>query len=387
MPISFSEFPSVSKADWLQQVAKDLKDKPLEQLHWQPAPGLHVSPFVHADDFPPLAAALNHPPSSWEIGEAIDTGDPLSANAQALEALAFGAEGLLVQLPEGADTAALRQLLQGVYLPMIGLHFDGPAVARNPGAVLAALQQITTEQGLATTQLRGSLAYDPVSSAPIVDWRYLADLLTFARTDFPGFRLIAVQSDAPGTDVVEDLVQLLRRGHFYLQKLTERGVSASEVAGRLHFQLPVGPSYFLEIAKIRAFKLLWLNVLQGWAAPLEYPYVSARFAPAAYTDDLYTNMVRATTLAMSAVVGGVDRLTVRPYADGREAQTTHPPAFGRRIARNVQHLLKMEGGFNQLADPAAGSYYIEQLTGQLGRLVWERFSRSGRAVFEVTSVT
>ncbi len=376
MPITFSEFPIVGKADWLKKIAKSLKDKSLEDLYWRPAPGLDVSPFVHADDFPQPAAALTRTPNRWEIGETIAAGDPRVANGQALEALAFGAEGLLFHLPEGTDTAVLRQLLQGIYLPMIGLRFDGPAVARNPGAVLAALQQIATEQELATTQLRGSLAYDPAGSAPIVDWRYLADLLAFARTDFPGFRLIALQSEEEGTDVVEALAQLLRRGHFYLEKLTGRGLSAAEVAASLHFHLPVGPGYFLEIAKIRAFKLLWLNVLQGWAAPLEYPYVSARFAPAAYTDDLYTNLVRATTLAMSAVVGGVDRLTVRPYADGREAQTTHPPAFGRRIARNVQHLLKMESGFDQPADPAAGSYYVENLTGQIAEKAWSRFISS-----------
>lgn len=372
MPITFSEFPFVSKADWLKQVTRDLQDKPLESLHWQPAAGLDLSPFVHAEDFPEPALPLSTTPASWEIGEAITVGDPMTANHQALEALAFGAEGLLFHLPPGT---AVAPLLQGVYPEMIGLHFDGPAVAHNPGVLLAELQLIARERGLATTQLRGSLAYDPVSSAPIVDWRYLADLLVYARTDFPGFRFIAVQSAAEVTDVVEALVQLLRRGHFYLQKLTERGLSAAEVADSLHFQLPVGPGYFLEIAKIRAFKILWLHVLQGWQAPLTYPHISARFAPTAYTDDLYTNMLRATTMAMSAVLGGVNRLTVQPYAEGRETQTNYPPEFGRRIARNVQHLLKLESGFDDMADPAAGSYYIENLTGQIGRVVWEKFSR------------
>ena len=100
------------------------------------------------------------------------------------------------------------------------------------------------------------------------------------------------------------------------------------------------------------------------------PALAVSFRPNAYTDDLYTNMIRATTMSMSAVLGGAARLTVLPYDAGREALATYPQAFSRRIARNVQHLLKMESGFDQLSDPAAGSYYIETLTRQLADQMW-----------------
>ena len=102
--------------------------------------------------------------------------------------------------------------------------------------------------------------------------------------------------------------------------------------------------------------------------------VSARFRADVYTDDLHTNMIAATTMAMSAVLGGADRLTVLPFDTGREEQSPYPQAFSRRIARNVQQLLKLESGLAEVADPAAGSYYIEQLTRQLAEKAWEEFS-------------
>ncbi len=375
MPMDFSEFPPVSKKAWLEQVVKDLKDKPLESLYWQAADGLSISPFVQADDFPELVVPLEQKSNTWEICEAVDAQDPVAANCQMIQALEFGAEAVHFQLPDITDVALLRQMLDGVYLDFVGLHFSGAAVGRNPGAILAALQQLAIEQGLAPAQLRGSLDYDPVTTSRLVDWRYLADLIVFTRTSFPGFQVVAVRTNS--SDAVEELVQLLKQGHFYLQKLTERGLSGQDAANALHFQITIGKSYFLEISKIRAFKLLWLHVLQGWKVSLTYPHVSATFAPPAYGDDLYTNMVRATTMAMSAVIGGVDRLSVLPYAAGREGQTTYPPEFGRRIARNVLHLLKMEGGFDQLTDPAAGSYYLENLTGQLAQRAWTQFSQTG----------
>jgi methylmalonyl-CoA mutase len=166
----------------------------------------------------------------------------------------------------------------------------------------------------------------------------------------------------------------LRRANTYLSKLSERGIAPSEVAAALQFSDSVGKSYFYEIARLRAFKLLWFNVLNAWGIPLQSPCVAVQFQPEAYTDELYTNMVRGTTMAMSAVMGGAARLSVLPYDAGRETQSERSAAFSRRIARNVQHLLKMESSLHEIADPAAGSYYIERLTHQLAEQAWAAFS-------------
>ncbi len=371
----YTDFPPVSKADWLARIAKDLKGRPIDELYWQLSADITTDPFGHADDFPTPPAPLSEAPADWEIVETVNEPAAAAANAQALEALEFGAEGLRFHLSEPATLADLQQRLDGIYLDFIGLHFEGPGVAQNPGAVLGALDTLSKERGLATDALAGSLAYDP-ATATLPDWRYLADLMEHTHDHFPKFRVIGVDGAAEWkvpAGAADELAALLRRGNLYLQKLSERGVPVAKIAAQMQFSVAVGPSYFVEIAKLRAFKLLWMNVLQAWSASPVYPVLDVRFAPEAYTADHNSNLIRATTMAMSAVLGGADRLSVRPFDGGPGEPTAHPAAFGRRMARNVQHLLKMESFFAEIPDPAAGSYYVEKLTAQLAEAAWAKF--------------
>lgn len=373
----FSGFPPVHKQQWLDQITKDLKGKPLDDLYWQLGDGITVDPFAHADEFPVPPQPLRDTAAGWEINEDIDEPEPAAANRQALEALSFGAESLYFNLPAHAGSLLPDPLLDGIYLDHISLQFGGPALAGAPAAVLAALGSRAKQENLSTRGLRGALHYDPEAGpGKVRDWRYLTELLQYAGTEFPGFRCITVDGRTGYSGprgVAGELAGLLNRGQAYLEKLNERGLDAGEVSRQLQFSLYVGKSYFVEIAKLRAFCLLWMNVLKGWGAAPALPALDVRFYPDDYTDELYANMIRATTMAMSAVLGGAQRLTVLPYDAGREAQAAYPRAFARRIARNVQHLLKMESGFGDLADPVAGSYYIEKLTAQLAQTAWDKF--------------
>lgn len=367
----FAEFPAVSKKQWLDRIARDLKGKPLEDLHWQLGETLRIDPFAHAEDQPAPPAPMAAAEPGWEINEDIEIATPDAANRQALEALAFGAESLHIR-PGGI--AELPRLLDRVHLDYISLHFGGKGLSDGPAALLSALGTVAKDRDLASKTIRGSLYFDPAAAA-VPDWRYTLDLLRFAQVEFPGFCCLSVEGSTAfqGTDqVVDELALLVQRGSVYLEQLTARGLSAGEVTNQMQFCLHIGTSYFVEIAKLRAFKLLWLNMLKAWNAPLKYPVLDVRFSPSTYTDDLYTNMIRATTMAMSAVLGGANRLTVKPYDAGRTAQAQYPQAFSRRIARNVQHLLKLESGFSALTDPAAGSFYIEKLTRQLAEAAWEK---------------
>jgi hypothetical protein len=193
----FSEFPPISKADWLRQIAKDLKDKPLDDLNWQLPDGMVVSPFVHADDFASTPAPIANQAKTWEICEDVVVQDPVVANRQAMDALEGGAEGLCFWLDKSLEAPEFGQLLEGIHLDFIGLHFAGPAILENPGAVFVNLEKLAQQRGLSTTQLRGSLAYDPVPVSKTVDWRYLAELLEYAREKFPQFKIIQVST--PGT--------------------------------------------------------------------------------------------------------------------------------------------------------------------------------------------
>lgn len=371
----FSEFPTVTKADWLAQIAKDLKGRDPETLIWHLSEELPVSPLVHADDFetplPPLDTR-----AGWEICEKIDASDPAAGNAQILEALSFGVQGLNIHFEKIPDAAELDRLLSNVHLNMIGLYLGGLGITANPGALLALLNHVASARGVDAKELRGGLLYNPGAASGIQDWRYLFDLIAYARVEFPKFTVVGIDGrnlhqGVSGT--IEEIAGLLRRGHICMEKLIERGLEPWAAASQIVFTISIGTSYFAEIAKIRAFKLLWLHVLQAWDAPLNYPVIDAQLAEFGYSDDLFTNMISATTMAMSAVIGGVQRLYLPPYDNNREEQSPYPPAFGHRIARNVQHLLQLESEFDTLEDPAAGSYYIEKLTLSLAEKAWARF--------------
>jgi methylmalonyl-CoA mutase len=368
-----SIFPPVSKADWLAQVAKDLKGAPLESLHWQVSEGVIANPRVAAEDLPSPLYPLSETPNNWEITEYVFAEDAALANAQALEALRAGAEGICFHLNTPPDEAFFSVLLQDIYLDYIGLHFEGPVVAENPSLILALLDMEARKRGISKTDLRGSLHYAPLQQAARTDWRFLADFVRMARVEFPGFKVLTVEETdtlAPETALSDLLIHV----QTYIKKLSELGVSPSVTAAAIRCKVQIGVHYFVEIARLRAFEILWLNLLKGWSAPLEAPVITAVFNPAAYSDAVFTNMIKATTMAMSAALGGATQITVLPYDEGREHLTEYPKAFARRIARNVQHLLKLESNIHTLSDPAAGSYYVEHLTHQIARASWEQFS-------------
>lgn len=360
-------FAPLSKADWLKQIEQDLKGRPLQELVWQAAPGLDIDPLVHAEDFPEPPQALAGHNLHWEICEQVVAEDPATANAQALQALEFGAEALVFHRDTPWAPGALAQALEGIHLDYIGLYFSGASVTQDPGGLLSAL--IALVQG---KTLQGGLERGLVQEGRFTDWRYAAEMAAFTLEQTPGLRTISISAE--GIDhPVDSVAALLKQGHEHFVKLQENRLSPVHAAAQIQFKVDCGVQYLLEIARLRAFRQLWLQVLDSWGVMANYPLVYATVKPGAYTDDLYSNMIRATTIAMSAVIGGADRLTVLPYDAGREAQSTTPAAFGRRIARNVQHLLKMESGLESLNDPAAGSYYLESLTRQIATQAWEKF--------------
>lgn len=374
----FAEFTPVSKEEWLARIAKDLKGRPLDDLYWHLNAEITVDPFGHADDWPAPPPPLFSGAGVWEINEDVEEPELVAANRQALEALQSGVGSLRFQVPAQRFSAIFQELLNGIYADHISLHFCGAGVQEGPAAVLAALKE--QAQGIPSKQLRGSLFYDPAAdSGRLRDWRYVTDLLQYALAEFPGFRCITIDGHpefgGPANTATE-LAGLLRRSQVYFENLTARGMHADQIAAQMQHSLYIGKSYFVEIAKLRAFKILWVNFLHAWGAAPVYPVQDVRFFPGDYTADLYTNMIRATTMAMSATLGGAQRLTVLPYDAGREAEAVYPRAFARRVARNVQHLLQLESGFGELADPAAGSYYLEKLTAQLASAAWQVFQKN-----------
>ena len=176
-----------------------------------------------------------------------------------------------------------------------------------------------------------------------------------------------------GSTIVEELAFTLSAGHDYLVRLTDAGLDVDAAARKLRFSFSVSSNYFMEIAKFRAARMLWANIVKGYgpakncACKMQIHAETSRWNQTVY--DPYVNMLRGTTEAMSATIAGVHSLEAMPF----DASFENPTEFSKRIARNVELLLKHESHFDQVVDPAGGSYYIENLTQSIAAEAWKLF--------------
>ncbi len=340
----FSTFPTVTKAEWLAKVERDLKGKSLDDLLWSISDDWTISPFAHLDDLPeaPVSIGRGKTTNSWEMGEQIVVQEVKVANAIARAALEGGVNALYFQLPDDFSQEDFSVLLQDIQLEWISTHFQGNSTT----AFLNFLQ--TTSFNL--RHLEGS-------------WRGATET-TKLTSVLPLF--ICQQVDGTSyfqgkEKTVEELTAILQDINQTLQGFTDHPRCPIQVS------IGIGKSYFINIAKLRALHLLWQHLQTAYGIEMAL-VVEAHVDTATYSDDQYQNMIQISTQALSAVVSGVDRLFIAP-ADQEGT------AFTRRIARNVQHLLQLESHLNHVVDPAAGSYYIEQLTEDLAERAWREIEK------------
>jgi len=212
----------------------------------------------------------------------------------------------------------------------------------------------------------------------------------------PRYRAISVTGDRmndAGAYSYQELGYSLSYGNQVLSELIENGIAPSVAAKKIKFVFGVGSNYFMEIAKFRAARWLWAEIVNAYrppcpndcdnkaadgtcrcAAKMNIHATTSRFNQTLY--DPYVNLLRTQTEAMSATLGAVDSLTVRPFDEVFET----PTAFAERIATNQQLLLKEESHFDKVTDPAAGSYYIEILTNSLAQQAWKLSSKQRKPV-------
>lgn len=342
------EFKAVEKAEWLAKVTKDLKGKPLTELDWQVEENLVMQPFYTAADLEnidtelPISGADN----DWAIGEEVIVTDAKAANAQVLDALMNGVNAPLFVLNDRCSAAEIEELLNEIELSYISSHFS--------------IADISVLTHLKNKNITGTLSLNTP------DFPILAELIQ--NNSFPNMKCLHLNSAYLGKEkTTTELANVIQAASVCFDELIKLGLSPQQINAQFHVTISVGVSYFLAIAKIRAFKILWLNLAAAYGIENPtVPYIHATTAIESHMNDRNTNMIRTTTQAMSAVVAGVNRLTVTP-SDAFEGS---PTAFTRRIARNVQHLLKYESYMPKVIDPAKGSYYIEVLTDKLGKATW-----------------
>lgn len=394
----FNEFPPVSTEEWEKVIQADLKGADYEKkLVWKTNEGLKVKPYYRAEDLKTLSYLNVNPAqfpyvrgasekgNSWLVRQDVVVNNLVEANTAAREAVERGATALGFILCDSVKSPAdLAVLLNGICLKKISVNFVASHHAKQVFDWIA--EKLPYDCGC-EGDVTGSVDFDPLGhltsygafmKSEADDFAAAKALVTSARAKYPKFRTLSVNGKLfgnSGATIVQEMAYSLAVANEYMARLTEAGVAADDVAKSIQFNLSVGSNYFLEIAKFRAFRLLWAKIVEAYKPLCDC--ASKAFIHATTTDwnktayDPYVNMLRVTTESMSSVLGGVDMLTVR----GFDSIYKKTDSFSNRIARNTQILLKEEAYFEKIVDPAAGSYYIESLTDQLADAAWNLFRK------------
>lgn len=392
----FEQFPPVSAKEWRDKIQADLKGADFnKKMIWNTDAGFSVSPFYLAEDVENLMYINSLPGefpfirgtrirnNNWRVRQDILVHDYSGANSKALDILMKGVDslGFSIHDPESISEASFNVLLRDIRLESIETNFHCKGKARE---ILGILINIVSDRGLDFSEICGAIEADPLSrlmfdgSLCIPEeegFDYLASLTEGAAV-FPCLRTIDISASAfnnSGAGIVKELAFAISMGCEYLNRLGERGLNPDYVSSKIRFSFGVGSDYFNEIAKLRAARLLWSTVIKGFepdntkGSGMEIHCVTSKRNKT--VDDPYVNMLRTQTEAMSAIIGGTDSLTVEPF----DIVISQPSEFSERIARNQQLILREESYFDKVADPSAGSYYIETLTRLIAEHAWKLF--------------
>ena len=389
----FAEFPPVPTEKWEEVIAVDLKGADYERkLVWRTNEGFNVRPYYRADSLEGLRFLASQPgefpyvrgtrcDNLWRVHQTLTVETPEAANAEVLELLNSGIDSLGFRLTRAFTETEIDTLLREIHLPAIEVVFSGEGTT---SAVEPVLAKIEREGWQETAGVH--FAFDPIvehlslggefrSPGGKECFRRLAELIR-RTAGMKGVRTVTVSGENfsnAGSTIVEELAFTLSAGHDYLVRLMDEGLTVDEAARKIRFSLGVTSNYFMEMAKFRAARMLWANIVEGYSP--EKPCSRKMFAHAVTSTwnqtvyDPYINMLRGTTEAMSAAIAGVHSLEVTPF----NASFAAPDAFSKRIARNAELLLKHESHFDQVVDPAGGSYYIENLTQSIAGEAWKLF--------------
>lgn len=399
----FDEFPPVSKKEWERVIEEDLRGKDYKQkLKWETGEGIEALPFYRREDMADLEHTRPAPPSDkekneWQTCQPIFEQDVTEANKAARSALESGAEALKFEFNLMRTEGGLGGDLQGTAIQNqedFSTLFERIDIADTPlkfdsglgtPLLLAMLHNEIENREMEPASVDVSFMYDPYAymarkgQLPKPEQDFLdeaAQMISYCSRHLKGVRCLGVDGQLwhnAGASIVEELALALATGSEYLAKLSERELSIDEIASHIHFSFAIGSNYFLEIAKFRAFRILWEKVVKAYEPEKEsstLAYVhgeTSRWNKPIY--DPYTNMLRTTTEGMSAAIAGCDSISINPF----NLSSQKPDEFGQRIARNTQIIFKEEAYLNQVYDPAAGSYYIEKLTDKIAAASWEQF--------------
>ena len=385
----FTDFPDITTTEWEEKIKADLKGTEYQKkLIWKTDEGFEIKPYYRREDLKPLNYLENFAnlkssesaPNGWTICQDVFPGKNLqAANKQIKSALKGGAQAIRVQLKDSPlpSLEMLGTLLEGVPLGETELLFQGYLGA---DILYDQLCELAKASGVDPCNLKGSLGADPmgkmaVEGIPIASLENIGKLVIKVRETSPEMRIIDINGaliQNSGSTLVEELGFSMAMINEYMALLTAQGIDPLNVQASLQLSLSVGSNYFMEIAKLRASRILLGKIGEAYGINPSDGNIRIHSTSSEWNltlFDPYVNMLRGTTEAMSSILGGADLVSVLPF-DYPYGKVTE---FSSSIARNVQIILREEAYFDRVTDPASGSYYIENLTDSIGEKSWELF--------------
>lgn len=393
------DFPAADYGAWRQLVEPELRGASFEKvLCHRLADGFEIQPLFTEDTAPTAEDPAGFPGAfpftrgtdlprrgaSWFFGSEIADPDPAAARRALEHDLGLGAELIWLRLgPPGglalADVAGCERLLAGVDPKFLHLVLDAGPQALPAAALYLAWAR---RAGIASGDLRGGLGVDPLGTLAgygelpgglAEAWRRLAELASFCLVEAPELRASLV-STAPwhraGATPAWELGLGLAAGVETLRALESHGIEPTLAAKQILFAHELGSEIFLEIAKLRAARLLWSKVVTasgaGEVAAGGQQHFALGSSVAATRVDPWVNLLRSTAQTFAAAAGGADGMVARPW----DAPLGRPETAGRRFALSSQYVLARESHLTAVADPAGGSWAIESLTDALARQAW-----------------
>lgn len=372
----FSEFEFSTKDTWKKQAEKELGANNNRIGSWEIAPDLFVDPYYTADNvnneqIQELQNCQKKNPG-WLNIPFISFDKPWPTNAKIKSSLESGADAVILDLSEtDLIKSELSKTLHGIRLSDTPIFFRTPINSEN------LFEEISRGAGY---YLKGGIYNDPLAN-----WMRTGNDFTEAVENISKvlnktklmreFRPLMIESHVfhnAGANVVQELAFLLSSTVHYLDKLTDSGISPLHALNRFFYSISIGTEYLTEIAKLRSLRFLYRKISRAYQVPDELCNVFIHTQTSSYYDSAYsaeTNMIRSTSEAMSAVIGGCDGLTVHAF----DHSFIKPSEFSERVARNVSSLLTNESCLSAVADPAAGSYQIEMMSLKIADAAWKLF--------------
>jgi methylmalonyl-CoA mutase len=393
----FSEFPPIFTSSWEEKILEDLKGTDYyKKLIWKTDEGFDVKPYYRAEDLQeleylkalpdtsPFVRGLRKENNDWVVRQDFFTTDVDETNSLAKDAISKGAGAVGLKATEISTHKQISQLLAGIDFNTTGINFIS---SHSYPLTLELFIYEVSHRGDGGDKVHGSINFDPISYLLLngdfyVNWLHNLEeteyLLDTIQKRLPHFKAISINGhyfQNAGSTLVQELAFSLASANEYLAGLTGKGFSVDAVAPYMQFSLGIGSNYFMEIAKLRAARILWTRMVEQFQPGSEQSLrlfihsTTALWNKTIY--DPYVNMLRTTTENMSAAIGNADSITILPF----DILFQDSDEVSHRIARNQQLVLKEESYLDKIIDPAAGSYYIENLTHSIAQYAWQLFKK------------